>query len=116
VVGEFRYRGVSSGHPNLRHYLLGNIFPGDVNGTISAADHNEFGDDPIVQSQSPYTSWTADRDLAIIRAGKGGLVLCLPTGLPPAGASWAWVASPDKFFESEVLLWGTRSGAGVSLP
>ena len=110
---SYLYRGVGPNHPNFENYRNGDIIPGDVNGTVTPEDHNLYGDDPFVQSQSPYTSWTRDPALAASRAGDGGVLLQVPTGAPPPGAAWSWEWSPDEFGESEVLMKGTRSGAGV---
>lgn len=109
----YNYRGVPADHPNIELYRNGEIVPGDVNGSVTAAEHNLYGDDPAVQANSPFTSWTTDPAYAAQRAGEGGVVLRLPQGAPPPGASWSWELSDDVFLEKEVLLRGTRSGAEV---
>lgn len=106
------YRGFSAKHPELEAAKEGRVVPGDVNGKVSAEEHNFGGQ----SANSPYTSWTHDESIANYHAGKdgqGGVVLRVPTGAPPAGASWSWEWSPDKWGESEVLMRGTRTGVGV---
>jgi RHS repeat-associated protein len=113
---NFNYRGISSDHPNFPLYQNGDIVPGDVNGSVTAEEHNLYGDDPSIQANSPYTSWTSNYDYAASQAGDNGIILQLPTGAPPPGATWSWEGSPDVYYENEVLLRGTRSGAQVIKP
>lgn len=111
----YLYRGVSANHPALGDALEGTVTPGDLEGTITAEEHNLGG----VSAQSPYTSWTSNQSIAQAFAnseGPGGVVLRVPIGAPPSGASWSWEWSPDVFGEGEVLMRGTRTGAQVLPP
>jgi len=108
----YLYRGVHAGHPALDAAMEGTVVPGDVNGTVTAAEHNIGG----VSAESPYTSWTTNESVARANAdkfGPGGVVLRVPAGAPPAGATWSWEWSPDLFGEDEVLLRGIRTGVEV---
>jgi hypothetical protein len=109
----FNYRGIGEGHPKLDAARAGRIEPGNVDGPITAEDHNMYGDSADVQANSPFTSWTPDPVRAAERAGTNGVLLRVPQGAPPPGASWSWVFSPDEFAEGEVLLKGPREGAEV---
>jgi hypothetical protein len=83
-----------------------------VNGTVTADEHNAGN----VAHMSPYTSWTRHLPVATcfaVRHGPGGVVLCAPTGAPPGGAGWRWAMSIDTWWETEILLWGVRSGLKV---
>jgi RHS repeat-associated protein len=113
---SYNYRGVSPDNPNFSDYQNGNVIPGDVNGTVTAEEHNADGSLADVQANSPYTSWTTSYDTAVQNAGPGGIVLRLPQGAPPEGATWQWEWSPDIYHENEILLRGTRSGAEVNWP
>jgi RHS repeat-associated protein len=109
---SYLYRGVHAAHPALDAAKQGRIVPGNLNGTVSAEAHNMGG----VAAHSPFTSWTRDAAIAAQHAAKhgpGGVVLRVPQGAPPAGASWSWQWSPDVWRESEVLLRGVRTGAEV---
>lgn len=111
---EYLYRGVHAGHPAFEDALLGRAMPGDINGIVSAAEHNAGG----VAAESPFTSWTSDLEVALSNAnkkGEGGLLLRVRTGAPPPGAGWSWEWSPDIFGESERLLRGVREGCDVIL-
>jgi hypothetical protein len=58
-------------------YQYGNIIPGDVNGSVTAEEHNLNGDDAFVQANSPYTSWFSGPgtyDSAVAQAGQPGNV------------------------------------------
>jgi hypothetical protein len=95
--------------------LKGIVIPGDVNGSVSAEEHNLGG----YSGQSPFTSWTETEEIARSYAksqGPGGLILRVLVGPPPEKASWSWTLSPDVFCEGEVLLRGIRSGVEVMLP
>jgi hypothetical protein len=112
---QFLYRGVHADHPALEAAKQGIVTPGDVNGTINAESHNLGG----VSSESPFTSWTRDPEVARSFAngkGPGGVIPRLPVGAPPPGAAWSWEWSPDAFGENELLLRGTRTGAEVLPP
>lgn len=109
---QYLYRGVHAEHPALKAAKEGRIDPGDVNGTVSAEEHNFGGQ----SANSPYTSWTRELSYAEKHAGQngpGGVVLRVPTGAPPAGANWSWEWSPDLWGEAEVLMRGTRTGVEV---
>ena len=111
----YLYRGVSASHPELAAAKKGSVIPGNVNGTVTPEAHNLGG----VADKSPFTSWTREVDVAIEHASKGGpggVVLRVPTGAPPPGASWSWELSPDVYSESELLLRGIREGVEVFNP
>jgi hypothetical protein len=115
ATGRFNYRGVHAGHPALDQARQGIVVPADPNATISPDDHNAGG----MEGRSQYTSWTKKLDIAMRQAnrkGPGGLVLRLPEGKPPPGASWSWEFSIDIFAEDEILLRGTRTDAEVFWP
>jgi len=114
---QFLFRGVHANHPSLGLAQQGIVQPGNVNGTVTATQHNLGGAN--VLANSPFTSWTRDINVALERAGArgpGGTLLRVPVGAPPNGATWSWQLSPDKFGESEVLLRGTRTGVEVVRP
>lgn len=109
------YRGVHAEHPALPEAQRGRVVPGNVEGTVTPEQHNAGGRG----ADSPYTSWTHEPRIAIEHAtqrGPGGVVLRVPVGAPPEGATWRWEWSPDVYRESEVLLWGVREGAKVLRP
>jgi len=106
------YRGVHAQHPALAAARRGIVTPGDMDGTVTPAEHNR-GD---VSADSPYTSWTFDRSIAESHAdeyGPGGVILMLTFSAPEPGDKWSWEGSPDLFDEDEVLLRGYRTGATV---
>ena len=96
------YRGVGANHPGYANALEGTAAP--RGGLASAAEHN------LGSTLSPYTSWTTDLKVAQGFAGEGGVVLRIPQ-VPRPGNPFVW--SPDRFFESEVLIEGTVTGAKV---
>jgi hypothetical protein len=114
-MGEPIYRGVHAKHPALADARKGIARPGNVSGSVTAQMHNLGG----YSHNSPYTSWTRSRDVAMTHARKqgvsGGVILETVTGGPPSGAQWTWEHSPDVWCEQEVLLRGTRSGLGVTI-
>ena len=69
------------------------------------------------EAQSPFTSWTPKPEIAALHAAKhgpGGVVLRVPTGAPPPGATWRWEYQyHDEYAELEILLKGIRDGADV---
>ena len=109
---EYLYRGVHVGHPALPDALAGRVVPGNPAGTITPELHN----DGNWAGQSPFTSWTRSVEVAKFHAGKagaGGVILRVPQGAPPPGASWSWEWSPDEYGEQEVLMRGIREGVQV---
>lgn len=101
----------------MREARAGTAVPGNVGGSVTAAAHNLGG--PAVQSDSPFTSFTRNLDIARTNAGKagaGGIILVAPIGAPLAGDTWRWEWSPEEFGEAEVLLRGTRTGLEVGEP
>jgi hypothetical protein len=117
TVEGWLYRGVHAGHPAMAAARAGMAVPGDVGGQVSAAEHNLGG--PTVQSESPFTSFTQNLDVARVnarKAGAGGIILVAPVGAPQVGDTWNWEWSPDEFGEAEVLLRGTRTGLEVREP
>jgi hypothetical protein len=88
------------------------VVPANPWGNATPEEHNagENADD------DPYTSWTVNLELAEFYAdvdGPGGVLLRVPVGSPPLGATWNWEWSPDAFGEGEVLMRGFRSGVEV---
>jgi len=108
----FLYRGVHANHPQSAAARMGIVIPGKIDGAISPKDHNRGG----LEEQSPFTSWTDDRDFAeCIRDlyGPGGVLLRVPEGAPSPGDTWSWEWSPDRYLERELLLRGVRIGIEV---
>ena len=88
------YRGVHEGHPKESAAELGRAEPGDPEGTLTALEHNLNADDPLVQAESPFTSWSPDPYVAAEVAGENGLVLRTPKDrVPEVGEEWVWVNS-----------------------
>jgi hypothetical protein len=87
----------------------GNAVPRNLKGVLTAEDHNAGSG----LGSSQFTSWTHDIDMARSFAGAGGVILQVPVGPPPSGASWSWEWSPDIYNEGEVLLQGVRTGCTV---
>jgi RHS repeat-associated protein len=108
---SYLYRGVHAGHPEIEAARAGRAVPGNLRGTVTAAEHNAGG----VSANSPFTSWTRDINVARRIAGENGVILRVPTGAPPPGATWSWEWSPDIYHEGEVLLRGVREGCTVIL-
>jgi len=111
---QYRYRGYHAKHPSLHHARQGLVISGNPNGTVTPEIHNRGGQ----SENSPFTSWTTNREIArdyAQRNGKGGLVLRVPVQGPKEGDSWSWEYSPDVYGEGEILLRGERSGATVEL-
>jgi len=112
---EFLYRGVHAGHPAFLAASMGWAIPGNLDGGVTADEHNEGG----LQQDSPFTSFTRRFDIArnnATKAGEGGIILIAPIGSPLPGDTWQWVWSPDRFLEEEVLLRGSRTGLGIANP
>jgi RHS repeat-associated protein len=110
---QYIYRGVHADHPELEFALNGIVKPGKTDGTLTAEQHNSG---LYNLADSPFSSWTHDLDIAQNYAnsrGPGGVVLQVPVGRPPPGASWSWEYSPDVFSEKEVLLRGVRTNVTV---
>ena len=108
------YRGVHAKHPVLAGALNGQVIPGNPTGKVTPEEHNEGGR----QADSPYTSWTRNRQIAMNyarRQGPGGIILSFPTGAPRAGDKWAFAWAPDECGEDEILLRGERAGATVEV-
>jgi hypothetical protein len=96
------FRGVGTDHVGYADALEGTAKP--WGGPASAEEHN------LGNTNSPYTSWTTDLGVAQAKAGDGGVVRRIPQA-PRAGNSFTW--SPDWYYESEVLIEGTVTGAEV---
>ncbi|MGH9169876.1 MAG: hypothetical protein ACRD0Z_03240 [Acidimicrobiales bacterium] len=92
---SYLFRGVASDHPAYPDALNGDAFPrgGDAN----ALEHN-LGD-----TNSSFTSWTTDANIAKEFAGSDGAILRIPNA---AGSGYSLLTSPDLFGESEVLVQG----------
>jgi hypothetical protein len=111
---QSRYRGYHAEHPSLIDAAQGRVIPGNPKGTITLEIHNRGGQ----SENSPFTSWTTDREIArrfALDKGPGGILLTLPAGAPKHSETWAWEHSPDAWGEDEILLRGERSGATVEL-
>jgi len=109
---SYNYRGVHAGHPAMAEALQGKVVPGNIHGKTTVQMHNA----DIGLADSPYTAWTPKLDYAremAQRMGAGGIVLRVPLGPPPPGATWHWEASDDEFGESEVFLHGIRFNVEV---
>ena len=59
-------------------------------------------------TDSPYTSWTRDPDIARGFAGPDGVVLRVPRG---EGSPYKFEWSPDVYYEQEILIRGPVCGA-----
>ena len=106
------YRGIHAKHPALPDAKKGIARPARESGGASATEHNAGG----TSSNSTFTSWTDDIDIARSHANKegpGGVILSAPYGAPKAGEKWNFEISDDVYFERERLINGTRSGLGV---
>jgi len=120
-AGEtFVYRGVNAKHPKLAAAREGRVEPGNVNGNVTPEIHNELGDNPAIQAESPFTSWTHDPEHArahATKSGPGGVVLRTPTGRPGPHDTWSWEFVWGVWGdEREVLLRGVREGLEVLDP
>jgi hypothetical protein len=107
----FIFRGVRRSHEFYEEATDGIARPGDPNGHADPLRHNRG-----FTKDSPFTSWTTDYNVAKDQAGPDGVVLRLPYGEPPPDAGWRFVASPDRFRESEVLVQGLVTSATVIRP
>lgn len=72
---KWAYRGVARDHPGYDDALKGRANPRNPNGTATPEQHN-LGN----TTDSPYTSWTRDPDVARRFAGPDGVVLRVPRG------------------------------------
>jgi len=111
----FLYRGVSADHPAITWARRGVCTPGNAAGIVQPSAHNAGG----LAEFSAFTSWSHRLEVAMSHAqkgGPGGVVLRALAGTPPPGSTWYWAASPDVWYESEVLLWGRRDGLEVLMP
>ena len=109
------YRGVHAKHPALPDAKKGIARPARESGGASATEHNAGG----ISSNSSFTSWTDDINIARTHANKegpGGVILSAPLGAPKAGEKWNFEFSEDVFRERERLINGTREGLGVHKP
>lgn len=109
---EYNYRGYHAGHLKIENARKGIIRPGDEHGTVTPEEHNRGG----VSSISPFTSWTDS--IAVARRfaneeGPGGIIVKVPRGAPPQGATWKWEFSFDEYMEREILLKGTRNDSTI---
>jgi RHS repeat-associated protein len=101
------YRGISPSHPAYADALQGNAYPRNPASQVTPEEHN------LGNTDSPFTSWSHDPDIARRFAGDDGVVMRWPTGAPPEGAPWSYEWSPDVFMEKEVLIRGPVEGAQV---
>jgi RHS repeat-associated protein len=93
------YRGISKDHPAFNDALQGRATP--RGGHSDPRKHNQW------DTRSEFTSWTTNRQIAEMAAGKDGVVL--EKQIPRS----AMIKSPDIFAENEVLLKGPVEGAKV---
>jgi hypothetical protein len=100
---KWAYRGVGRDHPGYDDALKGRVNPRNPNGTATPEQHN-LGN----TTDSPYTSWTRDPDIAGRFAGPDGVVLRVPRG-EDSPYKFEW--SPDVFYEQEILIRGPVCGA-----
>ncbi|QKZ07625.1 RHS domain-containing protein [Pseudomonas eucalypticola] len=113
--GESRlYRGVSAKHPELENAKNGVVKPANPHADLTPEQHADGG----LTGQSQYVSWTPNRELALGHANKdgpGGILLSVPVGAPPQGASWSWGWTHiNDWGEVEMLQLGTRSDVTVN--
>lgn len=104
VPGTYLFRGIRKGHPHEAQALRGEVVSGNVTSLISTFAHNSGA-----VSNSPYTSWSGNVDIAKQFAGQDGIILRVKAGAPEPGEHWSWVMSEDQFWENEVLMKGTRT-------
>lgn len=100
---KWAYRGVGRNHPGYDDALKGRVNPRNPNGTATPEQHN-LGN----TTDSPYTSWTRDPDIARRFAGPDGVVLRVPRG---EGSPYKFEWSPDVYYEQEILIRGPVCGA-----
>jgi hypothetical protein len=98
------YRGVAVNHPGYEDALKGIAKPRNPSSNRTPESHNAGNTD------SSYTSWTRNRETASAFSREDGIILEFETGMP--GVTYVW--SPDKYYESEVLIQGTVKGAKVT--
>lgn len=98
------YRGVAVSHPGFGAALVGTASP--RGGIATRAEHN------LGNTESQYTSWTTDRHVAERWAGPGGALMEIDL----AEVAGRWALSPDVFWESEILIQGSVTGARVLRP
>jgi hypothetical protein len=105
------YRGVNESHPGFDDASNGIAIP--RGGAATPAEHNEGN------TQSPYTSWTTDPDVATnfaLRPGGNGVVLSKTfaqdaTVVSPNVKDVKLIQAPIAKNESEVLIKGPVTGA-----
>lgn len=100
---KWAYRGVGRDHPGYDDALKGRVNPRKPNGTATPEQHN-LGN----TTDSPFTSWTRDPDIARRFAGHDGVVLRVPRG---EGSPYKFEWSPDVYYEQEILIRGPVCGA-----
>jgi RHS repeat-associated protein len=117
----YLYRGLNPWHRQLDAAKQGIVRAANPKGLVTPAQHNDGASEYL--RDSPYTSWTFDRNRAIAWAAQtggtsgAGVVLRVPADSIGAGAkTWEWVTSPDLIGESEILLKGERHGVEVFDP
>jgi RHS repeat-associated protein len=102
------FRGVARDHPGYEAATTGRAYPRSPEGATTPELHN--AGEPESLADSPFTSWTRDREIAEEFAGPDGVVLAISTGQPPPGGG-QFVWSPDEYLEQEVLVRGPVEGA-----
>ncbi len=109
------YRGVSAKHPELENARKGIVKPANPHADLTPEQHAEGG----LTGESQFVSWTPDKEMALGHANKdgpGGVLLSVPVGAPPQGASWSWGwTHMNDWGEVEMLQLGTRTGAVVTV-
>ena len=109
------YRGVSAKHPEIENAKKGIVKPAKPDADITPEQHAEGG----LTGESQYVSWTPNKDMALDHANKdgpGGVLLSVPVGKAPEGASWSWGwTHVNDWGEVEMLQQGLRTGAFVQI-
>ena len=101
--GAVLYRGVHDEHPGFAEALVGIARP--RGGHEDPMLHNSW------DTKSEFTSWTTNREVAVEGAAdQNGVVL--EKWFPKS----AWLRTPDKQAEDEILIKGLVTGAKVTRP
>ena len=108
------YRGISAKHPELENAKKGIVKPANPYADLTPEQHAEGG----LTGQSQFVSWTPDKEMALGHAkkdGPGGILLSVPVGAPPQGATWSWGWTHiNDWGETEMLQLGTRTDVMVN--
>lgn len=105
IRGPIVYRGVATNHPDYKNALMGIATP--IGGHNDPKRHN------LGNTNSIFTSWSLDRNIANYyanRSGTPGVVLVYRVSPD------RMVPSPDFFHQREVLIPGIVTGATITTP